>query len=110
MTELDALISRFDRYSRHIEQTVRPAATAPFVMSSETSAAVQVERGMVFPIVLVAENRDADVASLDGLLTSHVDRLIEWSTSPRLAHLGVVGNVKDVLPALTRKAGELTGR
>jgi hypothetical protein len=77
--ETDPTFCDFARYAQAIEAWLRRAE--PFVPEAEDALAVQVERGIVFPSVLLDPELPA---------RSSVDRLIELATSTRLGSVSIV--------------------
>lgn len=79
MTNPDALLSEFPRYNGLIEQAMGTALA--FEPLAENEAAAQVERGMVFPQVVL--NPAADTSK-------QIERLIELSKWDQLRRIAVV--------------------
>jgi hypothetical protein len=72
-------LADFSRYASMIRSSLGSAQQ--FVADGESPTAVQVERGIVFARALLDPHAD---------VTSHVNRLVELSTSPRLATVAVI--------------------
>jgi hypothetical protein len=79
MTDKTQFAADLKRYADLIAPLVMPAPLSPTI---EGDAAVQIERG----VILAAAANDPNDSTHDGA----VDRLIELSTSDRLAHLAVI--------------------
>ena len=73
------ILVEFRRYESVITAAIAPAPTA-FAPEAENAVAVQVERGSVFAHALL----------MPAYASSAVERLIELSTSPRLAAISIV--------------------